>query len=293
MRKIKPYFDDAPKELWENASKKRNKTLNNPLGESKIDLALSQKEAHDFDRLVYGSELVKNKLKIIFKCKCAYCETNTYPGAHPDVEHYRNKKRYYWLGYEWSNFLLACQICNQNFKKNQFPIANEQKRLKTHPLSIMGKFDEKACSIHLLNKEEEPLLLHPAIDDPRKHLDFLANGDVKPLKKSKKGLNSIRCYGLDRANLVEARKKIVQETRKEIWEEYAVKNKLTEDELDTEIRKAINKLMKRIENDDEYAGFAEIVLDNFEAFIIDNQDQDIDMPDKEMMRQITKMYLNK
>jgi uncharacterized protein (TIGR02646 family) len=293
MRKITPYFDDAPKELWEDASKKRNiSKKNNPLGYSKIDLALNQKRKHKFDRLVYGSKAVKDKLKIIFKCKCAYCETSTYPGAHPDVEHYRDKKRYYWLGYEWSNLLLVCHICNRDFKNNNFPIENEKKRLKTHPLSITGKFDKKACAIHLLNKEEQPLLLHPAIDDPRKHLDFLINGDVKPFEKSKKGANSIKFYGLGRANLLEARKKIVQETRKEIWEEYLVKGQLTETELITEIRKAINRLKNRIDGDEEYSGFAEIILENFDAFIIDNQDQNIDMPDKDVMRQIANIILN-
>ena len=196
------------------------------------------------------------------------------------------------MGYEWTNLLLVCQICNRDFKNNHFPIENEAQRLKTHPLSITGQFDEKACAIHLLNQQEQPLLLHPAIDNPREHLDFLANGDVKPLNKSKKGAKSIKFYGLDRANLIEARKKIVQETRKEIWEEYLVKGQLTEDELITEIRKAINRLKNRIDNDGEYAGFAEIVLENFDTFIINNQDQNIDMPDKAAMRQIAHIILN-
>ena len=89
MRKIKPYFDDAPKELWEDASKKRSKTAHNPLGNSKIDLALNQKNKHEFDRLVYGSKTVKDKLKSVFNCKCAFCETNTHTGAHEDAEHYQ------------------------------------------------------------------------------------------------------------------------------------------------------------------------------------------------------------
>jgi hypothetical protein len=31
---------------------------------------------------------------------------------------------YYWLAYEWSNLLISCQLCNQEFKKNRFPLLN-------------------------------------------------------------------------------------------------------------------------------------------------------------------------
>ena len=293
MRKIKPYFDaeDEPTELWVEASKQRSKTKYNPLCNSKIELVLSQMAAHDFDNKVYGSKIVKDKLKSIFKNKCAFCETNTHVGAYKDVEHYRFKTHYYWLGYEWTNLLLACQICNRNFKKIQFPIENEANRLTTPPLSITGKLEQSEC--HILSERlvaELPLLLHPAIDNPSEHLRFLANGAVEGL--TRKGRVSIEVYGLKRENLRKARENIVFQLRKDIWEEYnhTIPNA---ERITIEVHKVINKLIAQIGNEEsEYIGFATAILENFEAFIIDNQAQGIDMPDKDIMRQAARAILN-
>jgi hypothetical protein len=294
MRQIKPYFDktDEPTELWAEVSKKRNKMQKtNPNGESKIELALRQKAAHEFDRQVYGSKAVKDKLKIIYKCKCAFCESNTHAGAHKDVDHYRKKTHYYWLGYEWTNFLLSCQICNRDFKKSLFPLENDAHRIKEHPLSITGEFDRTQC--HILSdslKAEKPLLLHPAIDNPKEHLKFLPDGLVEGL--TAKGKKSIEVYGLKRDELRKARENIVLQLRKDIWEEYnhAIPNA---ERITIEIRKVINKLLARIENEEsEYIGFSIAILENFEAFIIDNQAQGIDMPDKDIMRQAVRAILN-
>ena len=65
--------------------------------------------------------------------------------AYGDVEHYRPKAGYrqdaedplgrpgyYWLAYEWSNLLFCCQICNQRFKRNLFPLVDPARRAETH-----------------------------------------------------------------------------------------------------------------------------------------------------------------
>jgi uncharacterized protein (TIGR02646 family) len=293
MRKIKPYFyiADEPIELWTDASKKRNRIKpNNPNGDSKIELALSQRSAHIFDREVYGSTAVKDKLKTIFKCKCAFCETNTHAGAHKDVEHFRNKIHYYWLGYEWTNLLLSCQICNRDFKGTLFPLQNDADRITSHPLNRASEFDRRQCRILSKSlKSEKRLLLHPAIDNPKKHLKFLSNGLVKGL--TPKGKKSVEIYGLERDELRKAREKIVFQMRKDILEEYKETPPDVE-RIALEIRKVIRKLIERIENEEsEYIGFSTAILENFEAFIIDNRAQGIDMPDKDIMRQAARAAL--
>ena len=35
---------------------------------------------------------------------------------------------YFWLAYAWQNLFLACQLCNQRFKKNLFPLENPDER---------------------------------------------------------------------------------------------------------------------------------------------------------------------
>ncbi|MBI4604805.1 MAG: hypothetical protein HY721_22815 [Planctomycetes bacterium] len=42
--------------------------------------------------------------------------------AHGDVEHFRPKKIYWWLAYCYDNMLYACQLCNQSFKSDHFPV---------------------------------------------------------------------------------------------------------------------------------------------------------------------------
>ncbi len=54
--------------------------------------------------------------------KCAYCEASTDVVAHGDVEHFRPKSIYWWLAFVFDNYLFSCQICNQTYKGDKFPI---------------------------------------------------------------------------------------------------------------------------------------------------------------------------
>jgi len=65
----------------------------------------------------------KNRLRLDAVGKCAYCESPTDVVAHGDVEHFRPKSIYWWLAYCLDNHLFACQICNQTYKGDSFPLA--------------------------------------------------------------------------------------------------------------------------------------------------------------------------
>ena len=54
--------------------------------------------------------------------KCCYCEADTATVAHGDVEHFRPKSRYWWLALCIDNYTYSCQICNQSYKGDEFPI---------------------------------------------------------------------------------------------------------------------------------------------------------------------------
>ncbi len=77
--------------------------------------------------------------------KCAFCESKVSAIAYGDVEHFRPKAGYqqshdddlqrpgyYWLAYEWSNLFFSCSICNQQGKRNVFPLANPRRRATCH-----------------------------------------------------------------------------------------------------------------------------------------------------------------
>jgi uncharacterized protein (TIGR02646 family) len=64
----------------------------------------------------------KKQLKAESGGKCCYCEAPTELVAHGDVEHFRPKSVYWWLAYCYDNYLYSCQICNQTYKGDAFPV---------------------------------------------------------------------------------------------------------------------------------------------------------------------------
>ncbi len=134
--------------------------------------------------------------------KCAFCESQVRHIAHGDVEHYRPKggvrqsedgpmeqPGYFWLAYVWENLFFACQLCNQSFKKNLFPLADPDNRARSH-------LDDLAA--------EEPMLIHPADDDPSALIGF--RGEIAfPLDDDPRANATIEGLGLNREALVELR----------------------------------------------------------------------------------------
>jgi uncharacterized protein (TIGR02646 family) len=65
---------------------------------------------------------------------CAYCGADLTEGGY-DVEHFRPRKiardplgGYWWLAYDFGNYLLSCKPCNQERKGSRFPIAGKRCR---------------------------------------------------------------------------------------------------------------------------------------------------------------------
>lgn len=173
---------------------------------------------------IYKSPAVRTELERMFQRKCGYCECHFAHSSPTDIEHYRPKNAwrdsngklikpgYYWLAGDWHNLLASCPDCNRerklvrhasdgsvieakSGKANAFPLA---------PLSIrataMGE-----------ETDEQPLLLNPCRDDPGLHLRFRTNGFIEAAPTPEeaaipKGATTIAVLGLDRADLVSARK---------------------------------------------------------------------------------------
>jgi hypothetical protein len=135
--------------------------------------------------------------------KCIFCEAFVPAVAHGDVEHFRPKngvsdtkggkittRTYWWLAYEWTNYWASCQLCNQSFKKNLFPLA-------VGGVRAMTPSDDLSL--------EEPLLIDPETEDPRDHLEFRAE-IVFARNQSLRGLATIDICGLNRPELLEIRR---------------------------------------------------------------------------------------
>jgi uncharacterized protein (TIGR02646 family) len=187
------------------------------------DAVLAYTNGKECEFKAYKAKDVVAALRAMFHKKCAYCEFNYAAGGPEDVEHFRpkgavvvggnmSKPGYYWLAATWTNLLPSCIDCNRkrtkefadgatgiSGKANIFPVANEKARWRSHTAP----------------NKEAPLLLNPCDDDPAKHLEFIANGLVRPVitngRPSAKAQVSIEVYGLLRGDLVEQRR--IKETR--------------------------------------------------------------------------------
>ena len=151
---------------------------------------------------LYNHASVKQKLIKAQKEKCCYCEGKLLAVGYGEVEHYRpkngfkqgpglalEKPGYYWLAYEWDNLLFTCKRCNGGHKRNYFPLAN-------HPAG-------RAYSHHDTLAREQPLLLHPAHDDPAAHIGFRR---AVAVAKTPRGKATIQLCGLNRKHKLERRR---------------------------------------------------------------------------------------
>lgn len=173
-------------------------------------------------------------LREVFKGKCAYCESViTLETSRSEYDHFRPKggargldkefstDHYWWLTYDWNNIYLSCTLCNQ-YKSTWFPVEGKRIPLNTPYKKVI--YHEKA------------LLVDPCIDKPEEHLIYNEEGEVDFL--TPKGKITIEIIKLNRIELVSARKKIIQELKRE-WEHFSTLFSNPEENMT-----AINKMVK-------------------------------------------------
>ncbi len=205
MRKVNKDFDNPPAILVNAARCKKIKT------------ALETQSAQHISNSDYSPEAVKAALEVLYNEKCSYCESTVKQVAALQVEHYRpkngvlgdaNHKGYYWLAVEWSNLVLGCPACNgQGAKGNKFPVAGIRVGTQ-NPFDANDQLQRAELYPNAsLLADEQPLLIHPEIDDPAQHLKFDGFGLVKGT--TKKGRETVKICDLNRGPLYEERQSIV------------------------------------------------------------------------------------
>lgn len=124
----------------------------------------------EFSNAIYSHKEVKEKLLEDQFKKCCFCESIITHISSGDVEHFRPKAAYcqgpgeniakpgyYWLAYDWDNLLICCENCNRRFKKNLFPLIDPSKRATSENDDL---------------SREEPVFIHPALEDPANFINF-------------------------------------------------------------------------------------------------------------------------
>ena len=182
------------------------------LRDSLIAQADAGNTAFCFDNKVFAHKTVKEQMMEDQHRKCAYCEQYK-NGDFGCVEHYRPKggydlgagtplqqPGYYWLAYDWQNLLFSCSEGNTSYKRNHFPLVNENARDIEHR--------------DITN--EEPAIINPVTTDPGDHIEF-SEFIIRP--KMIDGQESIQgktTIGVFRLN----DRKDLKERRRNAWEAY-------------------------------------------------------------------------
>lgn len=271
MISVKKNFKKPPSKLRGGAYRKKLKKL------------LDENIKHEFLGY-YNDSTVFNALVILYNKKCAYCETKMNAGYKLQIEHYRPKKSveeddfhhgYYWLGYEWSNLLLACPKCNQQGAKgNYFPIKG--KRVYVHEKFLTDNIlDVNKCCINRKKLlDEEPLLLNPEIVEVEKHLIFLPNGEIRGL--SEQGKLTIEICNLNnlekREDLILARKYIVDNILINLKKHLKnfIQKDISKDTLIYNLENIFLNILEKQDKTSEYSRVYFFIYNKFEIFILNS-----------------------
>lgn len=233
-------------------------------------------------RTVNGEEIqeVRNTLKEIFYCKCAYCENKEHK---PEIEHYRPKKSvkevaahsgYYWLCYEWTNLLPACHSCNTELGKcTQFPILGT--RINLPSFLANGSLDKDRCQLSKSPLiDERPLLLHPEIDHPEtgQYFKFYNNGKMEGDDTEERGQKTIEICDLNRDNLCELRQEIVIDNLVNVikygLEEFLEENDIKAKELQSFLTKVFKELKSKQAPNHRFSLMQIYVYEHFDEIIV-------------------------
>jgi len=170
---------------------------------------------------------IKAHVQKLFNNKCAYCESAVDVPIQGNIENFRPRSgtrtttgflpdHYWWLAYQWENLYLTCNVCNKH-KRDYFPLIDESTR------AAIGAKRRDVLA-------ERILILDPCIDNPKEHLYFKRDGSVAG--KTDRGSATIEFFALNRGDLIEARKKSIEEFIFFLEEKQPNKNSLRKDVAD-------------------------------------------------------------
>jgi len=234
-----------------------------------------------FDNKIYGDNSVKNQLIQDQNEKCCFCEAVFNANGFGDVEHFRPKAAYkvgkqlkypayYWLVYDWENLMFSCQKCNQEFKANEFPVLNENTRVKNH-------LDTNQID------NELNILINPIKENPENYIYFLYE-IPKPkinlnLQDKLRASETIRIFGLarkelnrDRLEYLKILKILKPFLNFDLTNQAAIENaknvfKISDNELKENITNAITIYANSVKKSSKFAG---MVRSNFPDLKINN-----------------------
>jgi 5-methylcytosine-specific restriction endonuclease McrA len=263
-----------------------NKDMDNPIARAQLESAnycndVQQCVANnkgDFKSKKYGHDIVRDELKDIYHDKCCYCEVKIRPVATPNVEHFRpqrkitgvNNNGYYWLGYEWSNLLLACPACN-GAKGTKFPLSRNN-HVVNHPEDKFGNIDYTLFSIKAnYHNQERPLLINPEIMFPERMMYFDYFCRLLPISENIFAVTTIREIELNRNDLVADRQEKVDKIILRIEQQIEAKyNGYTDAQFQEQLGFIFKDIVARSNPIEEYSLLGQNMIERFAELILED-----------------------
>jgi uncharacterized protein (TIGR02646 family) len=133
---------------------------------------------------------IRSSLEQMQGTRCAYCEGNVYSSGH--IEHFRRKRHYPNLCFDWGNLFLACG------SKKHCGHYKDRRSAKTY------------------SPED---LVKPDVDDPDDYFYFHSTGEVRVRsgispEKETKAKETLRVFNLNQGGLVGARASALKSYRR-------------------------------------------------------------------------------
>ncbi len=194
-----------------------------------VEARIQDGDAMEFEGTIGDWKKAKDTLKAESFGKCAYCESDTEKVAHGDVEHFRPKSIYWWLALCVDNYNFSCQLCNQTYKSDEFPVTGVTLKGPRVPAELpagaaLRKLIAGICpdpvsatDVELLTKwfKEDADLPNPYLEDPEtlfgwavsevnQEVHLVAPIGAKP--RAKRAVNAaVQYLGLNRETLTRSR----------------------------------------------------------------------------------------
>lgn len=243
--------------------------------------AIAEGKAPDFDAHARAWRSYKRHLLPAQEGKCAFCDVRILGRQPGQVEHFAPKaavhaldkpgvedpsdgratgrkttplsdRGYWWLAFEWENWLVACERCNVAWKRNLFPVQAPAGARILPPSPLAG---------------ERPLLLNPFDAHPVEdgHIAYLSSGQIQG--ETAEGKQTTQALGLERASLTQDRAPVYQDTL-ELIDDYrrcmsalhSATRTADQARIRKEARKKLQRLAEKACPNREFAGVARFVV---------------------------------
>lgn len=225
--------------------------------------AISSGLANKTGRPKIWGELVA-PLKALSKGKCWYSESKN-PTSDKNVDHFRPKNRvqedpdhegYWWLAFDWRNYRLSSQWCNQ--RRNDKISKTSGGKWDHFPLRP-GSFRARLESDDY--EQEEIELLDPIDPEDWKLLTFRPDGRPTPTKPAntpehERAAITIEVYHLHCKELVDDRRPLAGQVQRLIQSMETLRPHITAPKMRNLYKQQEKELLRAIQKDAEYSAAA-------------------------------------